>query len=861
MRWDFAYYLSMLKALLWEFVDFFRWYFIKAPRYIFLIIKRAAVLTNFNLGLSLTAKLLFTPLFRDYTLVGRLIGLCFRISALVLSFLVMASLLIVALLLPSVWYLFPVFLFVYAGAWGFPVCAFIFLVRLIFSFNSPKKRIARLDGSDITEAFRPSLLHYLNWFEQLDGVGVARFLMEDAIKNLLKRTELTYAEFCERLAGTNQRADGGELTQRAFSYAKNQGARFVELEHLFLALLSSTPKIDDLLMSFSSSLKICEQAVHWVIAEKDARTRMFLWQEDYEMPVIGGIDRGMTGRITPALDSVSQDFTKMVGRKYINKVIGHEKEMEQIVQLLGSSRVNVLLIGEPGCGKTTFVKGLAFDILKGTKHEALKFKRLVSVELGALVAGTKSSGDVAGKIKAAMDEAQASGGIIIFMDEIHTLLTGQNADGVLAALEPYMSRGAIQFIGATNMENYRKYIEQNGAFSRLFEVLEIPEASPEATLSILEEETEEFEELFNVLITYPALVKTVELSKKLIHERGFPDKALSVLNRAIVREQEGDRYVTSHDVAEVVAEMTHVPSTILSQSDADKLLYVENDMKKFVIGQDLAIDQLSKALKRAKTGVRDEKKPIASFLFVGTTGVGKTETAKTLAKIYFGDEKAMIRLDMSEYQQQDSINRLIGSPDGKMSGILTDAIRARPFSLILLDEVEKAYSNILLTFLQVLDDGRLTDSLGHLVDFTNTIIIATSNVGTRAIQDVFGKSSYLFDEIQEVVYREVRGYFAPEFLNRFTGIVVFKPLSVDSVRKIAQLMLKRVKTAVKDKGIDVAFKPELVTELVRRGYSLEMGARPLARVVEDSVETYLAQGIISGRFAKGTSVELGVEVF
>ena len=320
------------------------------------------------------------------------------------------------------------------------------------------------------------------------------------------------------------------------------------------------------------------------------------------------------------------------------------------------------------------------------------------------------------------------------------------------------------------------------------------------------------------------------------------------------------KYVKADDIAKEISEVTHVPVSTMSDQETQKLLTIENDLKKRVIGQDEAINQIGSALKRARVGIRNENKPIASFLFVGTTGVGKTETAKALAKVYFGSEKTMIRLDMSEYQQLDSIDRLIGTPDGKSKGILTEAVRSAPFALVLMDEIEKAHSNILLTFLQVLDDGRLTDSTGRVIDFTSTIIIATSNVGTREIQSVVQQNGS-FEKIKEVAMTGVREKFAPEFLNRFNGIIVYKPLSIESVKQICSLMLDSVKKLTAAKGIKLAYKLELVEELVKRGFNLEWGARPLARLIEDTVESYIAIKILSKEMKMGDEITLGLEVF
>ncbi len=340
----------------------------------------------------------------------------------------------------------------------------------------------------------------------------------------------------------------------------------------------------------------------------------------------------------------------------------------------------------------------------------------------------------------------------------------------------------------------------------------------------------------------------------------LPDKAVQILGRAVTRVSETTKIVNSSEVALEIAEMTHIPASLITDDEAKRLLSIETDMKNMVIGQDEAIKQIGSAIKRARAGVRNENKPIASFLFVGTTGVGKTQTAKALAKMYFGDSKNMVRLDMSEYQQLDSISRLLGTPDVTVKGLLTEAIRTKPFCLVLLDELEKAHPNILLTFLQVLDDARLTDSSGITIDFTNTIIIATSNVGTRSIQEVFQRHGTM-EEMQQTAMNDVRSHYAPEFLNRFTGIIVFNPLTEDNVRAITELLLKEVSRSTDERGIKVSYKPEVINELMKRGYNPEWGARPMARVIEDTVESYLAEKILAKEFKQGDTVELGLEVF
>lgn len=727
---------------------------------------------------------------------------------------------------------------------------------------------------------RPSALRLYNQTDRQRNNYLDPLLKNPQILYLLVKAELLNEEVCKKDGSSTFCKISGSFTQKileapsidksdllakAYDYAKKDGTRFIEIEHIFLAFLSGIPKVDTILSVFNSNLTTIEEISSWIVTEREELCKLHFWQEDYKLPVMGGIGKGMTGRVTPALDSVSEDLTKKAQKGLIRSIVGRETEVKKVAEMLSGTNKNVLLIGEPGSGKTSIVRGIAHKVVGGIEYPALKFKRIVSIESGSLIAGTKTTGDIAQKVKNIMDEVDKSGDIILFVDEIHTLVAGASGESggevsnIFSILEPHI-RSNIQFIGATNMENYRKYIEPNGSFARLFEIVEIPPASKEDTLQILKSKCKSFEKDYSITITYPALKKVIELSDKLIHERVFPDKALDILNRTASSKAHTNKYLISEDIASEISAVTHVPVTAMTENESQKLLNIENAMRKRVIGQEEAITQVGSALKRARVGIRNESKPIASFLFVGTTGVGKTETAKALAREYFGDEKAMIRLDMSEYQQVDSIDRLIGTPDGKNKGILTEAVRTKPFALILLDEIEKAYSNILMTFLQVLDDGRLTDSTGRVIDFTNTIIIATSNVGTRGIQDIARRNG-TFEEMSESANKDVREKFAPEFLNRFNGVIVFRPLNTESMAKITLLLLEKVAKMAEGKGIKLEFKQELLDELIKRGYNPEWGARPMTRVIENSVENYIAVKILSNELKQGDTAQLGVEVF
>ncbi len=856
---------------------FLNWWAVHAPKRLYAIGKRAVVLINNNISFTLNLRLLFTPIFGDYTKTGRIIGFIFRLTSVSASLIFLLILWIVSLLLPIIWWILPFFGAFYFKLWIIPLIIFAFLIFFVAKENTPAKKVKEVSENNPEKTFRPTAYHYLMRLRSEAASCIPALLKEPQIKYLLEKAELMNevvcktngnSQFCQitkdfpQALSSVKSINTENLAKTAYNYAKSNQSRYIELEHIFLAVLDNIPEIENILSTVNSKLEYVERTSEWLVSEREAAAKRYFWQEDYQLPLMGGIGKTMTGRVTPILDSYSEDFTKQVKNGRLKKIIGREEEIKKVAEILSSSARNVLLIGEPGSGKTSIVRGLSHKIVGGVQYPALKFKRLVSMDTGSLIAGTKSAGDISDRINRIFDEVKKSGDIIVFIDEIHSLVTastdsGSEASNIFSLLEKQLQSN-IQFIGATNVENYRKYIEPNGAFSRLFERVDIPESPPQDTLEILKFVTKHTENENHISVTYPALLKIIELSEKLIHERVLPDKAIDILNRTASAVTHAHKYLTSEDVAREISHVTHIPVTTITLNESEKLLRIEDELREHVIGQDEAIIQIGAALKRARAGIRNEKKPIASFLFVGTTGVGKTETAKALARVYFDDEKAMIRLDMSEYQQDDSINRLIGTPNGQSKGILTEAVRTKPFALILLDEIEKANPNILLTFLQVLDDGRLTDSSGRVIDFTNTIIIATSNVGTRGIQEISARGG-AFDEMSASAMKEIQNRFAPEFLNRFNGIIVYKPLDKDSVTQIANLMLNKVKKMAVEKRINVSFKMELVTELVKQGYNPEWGARPLARVIENTVETYLAMKLLANEIKMGDTIELGLE--
>jgi ATP-dependent Clp protease ATP-binding subunit ClpC len=843
---------------------FIIWWAIKGPIKAFKIATTFLAVANNELSFLTNIRLIFVPLFGIYTITGRLISFFARIFMIFFGFFFIIVMLVLCILVPIIWFAIPLAIGYYSLEITFLFFSIFYLLWALLNLNTPEKKIKDIKNNNYIKSFRPLTKYYLKLSMTNHKSALHKILRNKAIIHLLQKSELNNKELIENLSEVPS-IKTDNLIEKCFSLAKENKSRYVELEHLFTAIIGNISNVDTILSTFNSDIDIVKQTAFWIVEEREYLSKVYVWQENYERNPLGGIGKGMLGRVTPNLDKVSLDITKEVQRGRVDRIVGREEEIKKIAEMLDGSKGNILIIGEPGGGKTSILKGIAYKIICGTDYKTLNNKRVVSLDVGALISGAGGAGDIAKKLTDALEEAEGSGDIILFVDEIQNLVTGLGEETgesstIFSMLESHLVSDRLRFIGATSISNFRKYIEPNEVISRLFQIIELDQISKLDTIQILKRVAGKYEDKYRIFITYPAITRCVELSEKLIQERVLPDKAIDILNRTATSIKESTRILTSEEVAKEVSEMTNIPVTTITQDDASKLLNIESEMKKRVIGQDQAIERISSALQRARTGIRDDKKPIASFLFVGTTGVGKTETAKTLAANYFGGEKNMIRLDMSEYQQPESMSRLIGSPDGSTNGILTDSIRSKPFSLVLIDEIEKAHPSILLMFLQVLDEGRLTDTSGSMVNFTNSIIICTSNVGTRAIQAI-SESGGTYDQMVEAAMVEIRNKFAPEFLNRYTGIIVFNPLSMDNMRKITSLMLNKVVKIADSKGIKLGFKPELIELLIQKGYNPQWGARPLNRVIEDSVESYLALKILKKEIKAGDSLMLGTDVF
>jgi ATP-dependent Clp protease ATP-binding subunit ClpC len=643
---------------------------------------------------------------------------------------------------------------------------------------------------------------------------------------------------------------------------------------------------------------------------------------------------------TPTLDEFGSNLTQLAQEGKLDPVVGRTREIERVIQILGRrTKNNPVLIGEPGVGKTAIAEGLAQRIVQGDVPDILADKRVVSLDIGLLVAGTKYRGEFEERLKKIMDEIRNAGNIILVIDEVHTLIGAGAAEGAIDAaniLKPALARGELQCIGATTLDEYRKHIERDAALERRFQPIMVGEPSVSETIEILFGLRERYEQHHKLKISDAALEAAAKLADQYISDRFLPDKAIDLIDEAAsrvrlinsqlppaareldqelrrvlkekdaaVRAQDFDRAgelrdremeikqqiraiaaakkaeessrqempeVTEEDIAQVVSAWTGVPVAKLTESESEKLLHMEETLHQRIIGQDEAVRAISRAIRRARVGLKNPNRPIASFIFSGPTGVGKTELTKALAAYFFGSESAMIRLDMSEYMERHTVSKLIGSPPGYVGynegGQLTEAVRRRPYTVVLFDEIEKAHPDVFNLLLQILEDGRLTDAKGRTVDFKNTLIVMTSNIGSKVIEKGGGSLGFEFNtndedanynRIRNLVHEELKQYFRPEFLNRVDEIIVFRQLTKEEVKQIADILLKEVFDRMKEKKIYLTVSDRFKDLLVEEGYNPSYGARPLRRAIQRLLEDILAEEILTGHVKEGSEVLIDVD--
>ena len=707
------------------------------------------------------------------------------------------------------------------------------------------------------------------------------------------------------------------ILETSVAFARQMGQQLVGTEHVLLAIAREG--------SCSATLLLSRAGVSMQDIVNDVSKALMGGTAN------AGTDNKDGGKENESmLSQFGRDLTKLAKDGKIDPVIGRQKEIERVIQILSRrTKNNPCLIGEPGVGKTAIAEGLALKIVSGEVPELLKDKKIYSLDLTGMVAGTKYRGDFEERIKKVIDEVKNAKDVILFIDEVHTLIGAGSAEGAADAaniLKPSLARGELQIIGATTIEEYRKHIEKDAALERRFQPVMVDEPSQEEAIEILKGIKDKYEAHHKVKITDEAIESAVKLSTRYIGDRYLPDKAIDLIDEAAsrvrlrsytapsdlkeledkkksveaeklsaVNAQEFERAaalrdeerkldkeikdkkenwhdmagkshdeVTPADIADIVSSWTGVPVTQLSTEESDRLLHMEDELHRRIVGQDEAVEAVSRAIRRGRVGLKDPKKPIGSFIFLGPTGVGKTELCKALAAAMFGDENAMIRLDMSEYMEKHTVSRLIGSPPGYVGydegGQLTEKVRRKPYSVVLFDEIEKAHPDVFNMLLQILDDGVLTDGQGRRVDFKNCIIIMTSNVGAKLIsqkQKAFGFAAGAKEleqnekEIKDAVMGELRNTFRPEFLNRVDDIIVFQRLTKENIKEIASRLLAVLQKRVEDMGIEVTFSDEAVSKIADAGFDDVYGARPLKRAIQSRIEDALSEEMLKGNVKKG----------
>ncbi|MGK7902928.1 MAG: ATP-dependent Clp protease ATP-binding subunit [Hormoscilla sp.] len=756
-----------------------------------------------------------------------------------------------------------------------------------------------------------------------EGTGIAAKVLNEQGVNLKDvRTEV------EKIIGRGSGFTPVEIpftprVKRIFESSLNEarqlGHNYIGTEHLLLGLIQDR---DGVAAKVLQNMGIDANAM---------RTQVIRMLGEEAAVSVGGSSNN--GKV-PTLDEFGTNLTKLAAQGKLDPVVGRQPEIERVIQILGRrTKNNPVLIGEPGVGKTAIAEGLAHRIVNKNVPEILENKQIISLELGMLVAGTRFRGEFEERLKKIIAEVRSSDNIILVIDEIHTIIGAGSVEGSLDAaniLKPSLARGELQCIGATTMDEYRKYIERDAALERRFQPVKVGEPSVEETIEILYGLRSAYEQHHQLKISDEAIAAAANLSDRYISDRFLPDKAIDLIDEAgsrvrlfnsklppevkeqkrqlrelikekeaAVKDQDFDKagklrdrelaikeeiqaatsnkiniapVVSAEDIAQIVSSWTGVPVLKLTESESELLLHMEDTLHQRLIGQEEAVTAVSRAIRRARVGLKNPNRPIASFIFSGPTGVGKTELTKALAAYFFGSEEAMIRLDMSEYMERHTVSKLIGAPPGfvgyQEGGQLTEAVRRRPYTVVLFDEIEKAHPDVFNLMLQIFEDGRLTDAKGRTVDFKNTLLIMTSNIGSKVIEKGGGGLGFEFEEnsadaqynrIKALVNEELKQYFRPEFLNRLDEIIVFRQLNKEQVKDISEIMLREVFSRLTEQGITLEVTDAFKELLVKEGYNPAYGARPLRRAIMRLLEDVLAEELLSGRITEGDRAIVDVD--
>ncbi|MGD8192807.1 ATP-dependent Clp protease ATP-binding subunit [Brevibacillus ginsengisoli] len=750
----------------------------------------------------------------------------------------------------------------------------------------------------------------------LQALGLGLDKIQSEVESLIGRG-------AEQPSNINYTPRAKKVIELSMDEARKLGHTYVGTEHILLGLIREGEGVAArILNNLGVSLNKARQQVLQLLGSS-------------EMMASHQPSGNAVAANTPTLDSLARDLTAMAREGGLDPVIGRQKEIERVIQVLSRrTKNNPVLIGEPGVGKTAIAEGLAQKIVNNEIPETLREKRVMTLDMGTVVAGTKYRGEFEDRLKKIMDEIRQAGNIILFIDELHTLIGAGGAEGAIDAsniLKPALARGELQCVGATTLDEYRKYIEKDAALERRFQPIQVNEPNVEDAIKILHGLRDRYEAHHRVKITDEAIDQAVRLSDRYITDRFLPDKAIDLVDEAAskvrlqsftvppnlkelearleevrkekdaavqsqefeeaaaLRDQEQklreelettkkdwkerqgklNMEVTPEDIAHVVANWTGIPVVKLKEEETERLLKMEEILHDRVIGQDEAVKSISRAVRRARAGLKDPKRPIGSFIFLGPTGVGKTELARAVAEALFGDEDSMIRIDMSEYMEKHSTARLVGAPPGYVGydegGQLTEKVRRKPYSVILLDEIEKAHPDVFNILLQVLDDGRLTDSKGRTVDFRNTVVIMTSNVGANMIKKntslgfTTGDTEKKYQDMKDKVMDELKRSFRPEFLNRIDEVIVFHSLEQEHIEQIVSLMTDELRKRLKEQNIDFQLTDEAKKILAKEGFDPAYGARPLRRAIQRNIEDRLSEELLKGTINKGDTVTIDAE--
>jgi ATP-dependent Clp protease ATP-binding subunit ClpA len=707
-----------------------------------------------------------------------------------------------------------------------------------------------------------------------EGVLLLALLYEPRIQMMIARLELPPVQLTDALR--KLLANGPTIPQsvtyapqvreriyQAFSIAEQAQFPYLDIEDILLAYAGDPREYSGLFQEFHITSKQLFAAARWYAGEQERIRQWSFWLERGRARPKGFMNRAWTALPTPFLDQFSVDITKRAAAGALPSATVRKAEIARALEILSSTNHNnVLFVGEPGVGKDTIVGGIALRMIEEQVPEVLKDKRLIEVDLSQLL----TRGDAEQNVQQMLAEVSQAGNVMLVIPEVQSLVgTSENALDAAGILSSALKQGAVQIISTATYADYHRYVESNAVLTSLLTIVEVKPASVEQTIDILEEEAPQIESKHQVRLTYPAIEHAAQLAERYLTDQVLPMSALTLLGEsAAMVHNRSESWVRKEDVEKTIETKTSIPVGEATAAESDKLLHLEETLHSRVVGQKEAVDAVANALRRARAGLHDTKRPISSFLFVGPTGVGKTETAKAIADIYFGEKSHFIRLDMSEYQDAKAVYRLIGAPAADTDsytegGALTQAVREHPYSLILLDEIEKAYPEVLNLFLQLLDDGRLTENTGRTVHFQNCIVVATSNAASPEIIKLM-QEGVNPAELPKQILSLLQQSFKPEFLNRFDGIIPFHALTLPEIEQITSIMLRELAATVATQGITLTFAPDAITKLAQLGYDPLYGARPLRRTIQDKVEALLAKLILGKQTGNGQTLQITAEM-